>query len=995
VALEWRSAGVSSRGRVVASVCGWAEAQRSPRPVAVPAVVADQVFVFVGDVGEQQGEPLGGGQELKIAFQRGMEFGAVEDQNSFHGAFMSTKVRLRIANRRLYVSSFTTVKVEPLPRSRLTLKDLEFNIPTGAAGGTVSRSMDAQAMARGASQVTLIAGYQQGTHELQAVEMKTGNVVGIAKFEVSADWTSEDLGPPQAFTGTILEEGIGLAPGGGSPGPQNVSVYPALGTRRIAILFVDTSSERFPAAQADMNAIKKRWKDEVLNGLVVNGETYSVRRFYQEVSYGNFDLSGDVYGPVQLPGAWEDYFGGEDKINPTLSLYLPKSDFTQTCITSADALIDYWNYDTVLIVCQSISGMPRKWLRGSATLGRKVYTTSEGQLALGAIYLSQPTGTWDLTQYHLGNTQICDTVAHELGHNLGMGDLYSPTVNDPAILANARNPTGWDLMDASIGLPHFSLAHRMMLGWVPTSWIDSFNFVGVTTPIDEVRTLHPIERGAPPAGSNSRAGLEIRVADGWNYYVEYRVGQASHLGDSNHRVGYSLLGTDIIGNRVFGTDVIDPSRVREWPNPRPYLLKWRGDVDGDGPVLNTSQDFKDPDYRDLRVDAVNVDSAGLSATVRVRYGVIGQPDPSIRPWPAAPDRPWQSPDIEVRNAKNAGRPEWFNLPWTDHDNTVIARVRNSGDLDAPQVRVNFYYKIYTAAWTTPEVYINSDIRDITAGDVVEFTTNWRPALLTPEQHYCIVVRIPFYTTTVMGTSVRETTGFNNVAQSNYTDFLSGSISPAQRQRCDIQVANPYPIRTQIAFEVRQTNPLYRTYLGARWLMLDPGEVSSVEAMFEYTVVPDEDNAGLKGMIREYGNRPNQVSIYALITDPTNTRVHVPSLLGGVHARVRTGRMTEFSRFQVRRSVTDGCVIESGSGKPVRRGEIIVSERHKDGPEIHTTVRLKHGCFSVPIKRPDDCESVVAEYLPSPGYGDCRSNRIHPTKKAMRNSPRARKTERGK
>ena len=40
------------------------------------------------------------------------------------------------------------------------------------------------------------------------------------------------------------------------------------------------------------------------------------------------------------------------------------------------------------------------------------------------------------------------------------------------------------------------------------------------------------------------------------------------------------------------------------------------------------------------------------ADVRIRYGVDGQPDPSITPWPASPTRQWQSPDIRVKNARS-------------------------------------------------------------------------------------------------------------------------------------------------------------------------------------------------------------------------------------------------------------------------------------------------------------------------------------------------------
>ena len=39
----------------------------SPGAVAVPAVVAYKVLVFVGDVGQQEFQPLEGGQELTIS----------------------------------------------------------------------------------------------------------------------------------------------------------------------------------------------------------------------------------------------------------------------------------------------------------------------------------------------------------------------------------------------------------------------------------------------------------------------------------------------------------------------------------------------------------------------------------------------------------------------------------------------------------------------------------------------------------------------------------------------------------------------------------------------------------------------------------------------------------------------------------------------------------------------------------------------------------------
>ena len=92
---------------------------------------------------------------------------------------------------------------------------------------------------------------------------------------------------------------------------------------------------------------------------------------------------------------------------------------------------------------------------------------------------------------------------------------------------------------------------------------------------------------------------------------------------------------------------------------------------------------------------------------------------------ASPQRPWQSPDIEVRNARSTADPQWFNTPWVGNPNTVVARVKNGGNVLAPSVRVNFYVKNYNIGGA-PEVFLGSDVRNIAAGATVEFTTGWVP-----------------------------------------------------------------------------------------------------------------------------------------------------------------------------------------------------------------------------------------------------------------------------
>ena len=126
---------------------------------------------------------------------------------------------------------------------------------------------------------------------------------------------------------------------------------------------------------------------------------------------------------------------------------------------------------------------------------------------------------------------------------------------------------------------------------------------------------------------------------------------------------------------------------------------------------------------EFRVDASGI--TGSKADLRVRYGTNGRPDPSIRPWPASPTRQWQSPDIEVRNAKNQADASWRNVPWVGNPNTVVATVKNGGTVLAPSVQVDFRVKNLNIGGA-PEVFLGTQSQDIPAGQTRDFTTTWVP-----------------------------------------------------------------------------------------------------------------------------------------------------------------------------------------------------------------------------------------------------------------------------
>lgn len=852
-------------------------------------------------------------------------------------------VVLEVPRRSLFVGSFARVKVDVDPASGLTFDDLQFFVDGGPPGGAVSLSRD-ETFDPARPKIMLLAGYEPGEYTLQAVESASGSLVGETAFKVTTSWRRDKAGPSRWFMGRTTTGMGGSAWGGGGAGPQNINVMPARGTWRVAILFVDTTSRRYSTNATTLLGFQDRWMDETVNGVTSGGVTRSVAHFYREVSYGNLNVSAQTFGPVSLNTSWDNNFNADST---------PKAEFFQRCITAGDSLIDYRNFDTVVCISQSVpaSGSTvakMAWPWGS--YGKwGPYSTSDGNVNIAVISVPNE---WGQT----GTRTIHEILSHELGHSLGMGDMYNPGVP-------GRNVGNWDLMDSDDPLPHVSLVHRMMLGWVDAGWLRTFNFSSIGGAVDQMVSLSPIELGAPPSGR--KIGIEVRLANGWNYYFEYRKAQSAHIGDRT-------LPTD---SRVLGIDAVSPP----WTAPvaRPFELLLNNDIDGDGAVLGNGADYEERDTSDpmfptdFTVDVSGID--GSKADVRVRYGVNSRPDPSIRPWPAGVGREWQSPDIEVRNARNAADSAWFNVPWEGNMNTVVAKVKNNSGAFAPGVRVNFFVKDFTLGGV-PDTFLGSSVQDIGPNATVEFSTAWTP----PSQgHFCIVVRIPLYQVP-SALSVVELTELNNMAQSNYDRYISRTASVATREMTSVTVGNPHGAPARVFLVGGQTNPVYRTYLEHTWLLLDPGETRSVRVMFEYAPTGDkrlDEAAGLEEAdIEEFAQVDNDVGIHAVIEDPRDVPAHAMNVLGGAQAQVVTGRATEFSDFDSNGRTAEGGVVTADDKEPVTDGLVIVrgtSGRGEKRRFWYWNAELERGRFLIELGD-EDWDRLRAFYVPDRGLADCAS-----------------------
>lgn len=872
-------------------------------------------------------------------------------------------IQIELPKAPLYVGSYQRMAID-VGHSGIAFDDLAFMVQGGRAAGAISPSRDAT-FNPAKPQIMLLAGYKPGRYRLQAIYQPTGATVGEIKYELTNDWHDDAQGPSKWFTGILPAYSAAPTWGGGATGtPQNFNTIPALGTKNVAVLFVDTSDQRYTTDAPTLANFRTRWAQNLHDGIVgADGVARSVRRFYQEVSYnslglGGMDVAATVFpNVVSLSGPWTDYFQTDSN-----NRWQAKNEFINQCVTAAGDGVNLTGFDMIVCVSQSPgTGSPVKvaWPYGGY---RVSVDSAHGQVTGRGISMPNEWGDGSASDQGGGRT-IYQTLSHEMGHTINLPDEYKPPVTGRMLAGTPNSASSWDPMEAEANLPHFTLAHRMMLGWTQASWLKLYNFLAAPgTAVDDTITLSAIEAGTPSAGQF--AGIEVRVGDGRNYYVEYRRGQASMIGDVQ-------LSPDA---RVVVTDVSEP------PDPpvtsRPDILLVPKHGDDNGAVLDAGQFYHEIDNTtptfpsDFRLDVVSHN--GNQAHVRVRYGVIGKPDPSIRPWPRDAAHQWQSPDIEVHNARNDVDPNWANVPWQGHDNTVVAQIKNGGSLSAPGVTAEFYVKDYTVGGA-PETLLGSDTHDIAPGATVPFQVNW-PVPVLPgdpdEQHFCIVVRILSYDTPT-SPPVHELTDANNVAQSNYTRFISATSVPT-RKLTTITAGNPYARPTRFFIGAGQSNPFYRTYLDHTWLRLDAHAERKVRVMFEWAPDAAQSDPAVEKLKERYMRVPNVVNMVGAIEDPGDARLHGPDRAQGVTAVIVTGKSTRFANLNVDSARIIGHVVTNDAGPVPAGGPVVFTARDANGRTIGSTHGTTGQDGIIDTSLHAGWTTLEAYYTGAPGYADCQA-----------------------
>lgn len=244
--------------------------------------------------------------------------------------------------------------------------------------------------------------------------------------------------------------------------------FPAMGEQKSIVVLVEYSDLGFSIDNP------KDFYEEMLNGenFSAYGTQASVRKYFDENSNGQFDLSFDIYGPITLPREMA-YYGGNDYWGNDTRAYEMVID---ACNILHDQYgVDFRDYDKnndsyVDNVYIFYAGYGEADGGGPNTVWPHSWELEAVRkfIAIDGVRINHYACSNEL-QYNPYGEDLPDgigTFCHEFCHVMGIPDLYS------TISSGSFTPGSWSLLDVgsynnnSRTPPHLSAFERYSLGWL-------------------------------------------------------------------------------------------------------------------------------------------------------------------------------------------------------------------------------------------------------------------------------------------------------------------------------------------------------------------------------------------------------------------------------------------------------------------------------------------------------------------------------------------------
>ena len=261
-------------------------------------------------------------------------------------------------------------------------------------------------------------------------------------------------------------------------------------------------------------------------GFNKGGNSGSVHDYFYECSYGDFNLTFDVYGPVTVKKSYT-YYGQNDSGNN--DMYVAEL-AAEACQLVSEMGVDFSKYDwdndkevdQVFLIYAGYgehAGAPENtiWPHECTLSELAKYGDGPGALTLGGIKIDTYAMTSELDGFD-GNTPAgIGTACHEFSHCMCLPDFYDT-------VGNRYGMDAWDLMDYgsysgpnSGGCPApYTSYERMYCGWLnPVELNDRCQIIDMKSLYDEAREAYIIYNKKNP---NEYYLLENRQDEGFGAY---------------------------------------------------------------------------------------------------------------------------------------------------------------------------------------------------------------------------------------------------------------------------------------------------------------------------------------------------------------------------------------------------------------------------------------------------------------------------------------------